>query len=43
VPWGPPFPAGLAERLMADIGLDIEGQRREPSPESALQAEGSAE
>ena len=43
VPWGPPFPAGLAERLMADIGLDIEQERRPPSPESALQAEGSAE
>jgi hypothetical protein len=43
VPWGPPFPPRLAERLLAGVGLDIEQERREPSPESALQPERRAE
>jgi hypothetical protein len=43
VPWGPPFPPRLAERLLTGVGLDIEGERRGPSPASALQADGRAE
>jgi hypothetical protein len=43
VPWGPPFPPRLAERLLAGVGLDIEQERRETSPEPALQPERRAE
>jgi hypothetical protein len=39
VPWGPPFPSRLAERLLAGVGLDIEHERRDPRPESALSGE----
>jgi hypothetical protein len=42
VPWGPPFPPRLAERLLAGAGLEIEQERRDPDPESALRAEGRA-
>jgi hypothetical protein len=31
VPWGPPFPPGLAEELFASVGFDAASSRREPA------------
>ena len=31
VPWGPPFPPGLAEELFASVGFDAASIRREPA------------
>lgn len=31
IPWGPPFPSGLAEELLTSVGLGTPSSRREPA------------